>query len=200
MSKKTLVDRAIEFAVLAHGSDTRKGSSTPYITHPFGVAILLAQQGCSEEVIAAGLLHDVIEDTRYKEGDIRARFEDSVADIVNGCSEPDRDKKSWEERKEHTHEALKTACLDVKMVTCADKLQNLRSMVADYEAEGEDLWNRFNRGKEKQAWYYRGIVKSLLCKTLPDGGGHAFFQTLNAEVEEFFGRRLGIPPTCGLEV
>ena len=193
MSRKTLIDRAIEFAVLAHGSDTRKGSVTPYITHPFGVALLLAQQGCSEEVIAAGLLHDVIEDTRYKEGDIRARFEDSVADIVMGCSEPDRDRKSWEERKEHTHEALKTACLDVKMVTCADKLQNLRSMVADYEAEGEDLWSRFNRGKEKQAWYYRGIVKGLLCNDSVDPENREFFQMLGREVADFFGRLLKVP-------
>lgn len=120
MPGKTLLDRAIEFAVDAHGDGTRKGTAIPYITHPFGVALLLAQQGCSKEVIAAGLLHDVVEDTEFGEKHIRSRFGDTVANIVKGCSEPGKGKDSWEVRKTHTHEFLKSANVAVKMVACAE--------------------------------------------------------------------------------
>lgn len=56
------IDRALRFAVQAHGSQTRKGTAVPYITHPVGVALLLARTGASDDVIAAGLLHDTAED------------------------------------------------------------------------------------------------------------------------------------------
>jgi (p)ppGpp synthase/HD superfamily hydrolase len=132
--QQSLMDRAIQFALLAYGDDKRKGTLIPYITHPYAVGMILAQQGCDEEVIAAGLLHDVVEDTEYTIENIRSQFGDRIADIVQGCSEDKS--KTWKERKSHTIETLPTVSPDIQMVTCADKLHNIRSIVNDFRAEG----------------------------------------------------------------
>jgi (p)ppGpp synthase/HD superfamily hydrolase len=106
------IDEAIEFASLAHKSQFRKGTDIPYISHPFGVAMLLQQAKCEEEVILAGLLHDTLEDTDTTEEDIRSRFGPTVLELVIAASEPDKS-ASWEERKQHTLEFLKHAKLEV---------------------------------------------------------------------------------------
>ena len=144
----------------------RKGTKIPYITHPFGVAVLLSRAGCSDEMVAAGILHDTVEDAgserkrKITEGRIGKLFGDRVLSIVKGCSEPDKD-KPWEERKEHTLEFLKTAPVEVRFVALADKLNNIRAIASDYKEKGEGLWKRFKRGKEDQKWYYGGLVKAL---------------------------------------
>ena len=83
-----------------------------------------------------------------------------VRQLVEGCSE---DKNlSWEERKEHTVQMLKSEIsMDVKLITCADKLSNLRSICLDYRELGDALWSRFRRGKEKQRWYYRALGEAM---------------------------------------
>jgi (p)ppGpp synthase/HD superfamily hydrolase len=182
--ENTLVDRAILFAMEAHGQVPRRGSSIPYVSHPIAVGILLAQQDCDEDVIAAGLLHDVVEDTIFSLEDVRARFGDRVASIVNGCSE-DKE-KTWDQRKSHTIETLQNASPDIQIVTCADKLHNLRSIAGDYEKLGEDLWNRFREGKVKQEWYYRGIAESLTIKLDSNKKTPELFLIFKGEVEAFF--------------
>lgn len=154
------MDEAIEFAALAHKNQFRKGSDTPYISHPFGVAFLLREAGCTEDVVIAGLLHDTLEDTQTTEEDIRSRFGENVLRLVKGASEPDKT-ASWEERKRHTLAFLKTADLDVRLLACADKLHNLRSLRRDAERLGDALWEKFNRGYEQQRWYYTNLVSSL---------------------------------------
>src|SRR5438270_10454843 len=110
------IDRAIELAATAHRHQVRKGTDIPYITHPYVVGIMLAQIGCDEEVVAAGILHDTVEDTPLTLDDIRAQFGDRVASIVEGCSEPDKS-ASWEHRKQHTLEYLKSAPWEVRIVS-----------------------------------------------------------------------------------
>ena len=171
-----LIDRAIEVAVKAHQKQKRKGTSIAYITHPFAVGIILAGAGCSEEVVAAGILHDTIEDARIKRSRIREAFGEQVAFIVEKCTEPDK-RRSWRERKQHTLASLKEAGLDVKFVVCADKLHNIRTIARDYRKVGERVWKRFRRGREDQKWYYTSLVAALSSK-----GGNASYEKLYEEL------------------
>ena len=149
---------AIEFATKAHSGHFRKGTKIPYIVHPLGVAKILIENGCPEEVVVAGILHDTVEDTPVTIEDIRRSFGEKVASLVEGASEPDKS-DTWENRKRHTIDCLKTAPLDVLLVSLADKLDNIRAIRADYEKLGDALWPRFNRAKESQVWYYTALAK-----------------------------------------
>ena len=158
--ENSMIKRAIELAAKAHHNQFRKGTDTPYFAHPCNVGVILAQNGCPEAVVAAGILHDTIEDTPLTIEDIRTQFGNEVSTIVEGCSEPDKS-LSWMERKQHTIDFLAKAPMEVKFVTCADKLDNISSIALDYDELGEDFWQRFNAGKEEQSWYYHGLVNSL---------------------------------------
>jgi len=182
-----MINLAIEVAAQAHQGQVRKGTNIPYITHPYAVGILLLQAGCAEEVVVAGLLHDTLEDTSLSLEEIRRQFGQRVADIVLGCSEPNR-ALPWEERKQHTLNFLRLAPLDIRWVVCADKLHNLRTLAYDLTLLGDQIWSRFSRGRSQQEWYYRGIVDSLWHNLhLPHLSGSLFHQ-LKEEVEELFGK------------
>ena len=180
-----MIDLAIETAVNAHQNQVRKGTDIPYITHPLAVGIILAKAGYSDDVIVAGILHDTVEDTSITLDYLRNTFGKKVSTIVEGASEPDKS-LPWEERKRHTLEFHKGASLEVKFVTLADKLNNIRAIKADYAEIGEELWERFNRGKEAQKWYYQGLMQALR-----DDSADEAYQTLHSqfsqEVSEVFG-------------
>ncbi|WLR51330.1 HD domain-containing protein [Bacillus tianshenii] len=161
----TLIDSAVEFAAVAHDKQYRKSTNIPYISHPVAVGFMLQALGCSEEVVAASILHDVIEDTPYTKEGIEDKFGKHVANLVEGASEQDKS-LSWEERKQHTIEQLKHASLELKYVVLGDKIHNLKSIVAAFEQEGEQVWERFKRGKAKQQWYYQSIYNA--CKQTDD--------------------------------
>ncbi|MFD0674095.1 HD domain-containing protein [Cohnella sp. GCM10027633] len=170
----TLIDQAIEFAAHAHRKQKRKGTKIPYISHPYAVGLILQKAGCKEEVVAAGILHDTLEDTKATREELSERFGPAVLEIVEGCSEPDKE-ASWEERKQHTLDYLRNAPLTIRLVACADKLHNIRSVARDLEKHGEETWERFKRGRELQQWYYTGLVDSL---------GHASRFPLLEELQE----------------
>ncbi len=178
-----MINRALELAAKAHAEQKRKGTEIPYITHPCAVAIILGRAGCDDEVIAAGLLHDTIEDAGILIEDIKFDFGNRVAEIVNSCSEPDKS-LSWEERKEHTIQHLSNASTDIKYVACADKLHNLSTIAAGLKTHGTDLWCRFNRGQDSQAWYYRGVVNALGNNEFSNTAIYGEFSSL---VKEVFG-------------
>jgi (p)ppGpp synthase/HD superfamily hydrolase len=167
--------RAINVAARAHLHQNRKSENLPFITHPFAVGLILSRAGCSEEVIAAGILHDTVEDTSMTLEDIRREFGERIAALVGSASEPDRS-LSWEERKTHTVETVKKAVLEVKMVVCADKLHNVKTIADAMKEIGEQVWSRFKRGKEQQEWYYRSLAESLSSET-----EHRGYQMLLAE-------------------
>jgi len=179
-----LIDRAIEVAVKAHQKQKRKGTSIAYITHPFAVGIILAGAGCSEEVVAAGILHDTIEDARIKRSRIREEFGEKVAFIVEKCTEPDK-RRSWRERKQHTLDSLKEAGLDVKFVVCSDKLHNIRTIARDFRKVGERVWKRFRRGREDQKWYYTSLVAALSSKG-DNASYEKLYKELRRKVKEVF--------------
>ncbi len=165
-------NKALTVAYNAHIKQNRKGTDIPYIVHPLEVAVILIENGADEDVINAGLLHDTLEDTDISLEYLVENFGRKVAELVKGASEPyklnletklsdDERKVSWKLRKNHTIEYLKTAPLDIKLITCADKLSNIRSLVRDYEKVGDNLWQRFNAGYEEQKWYYNSLIESL---------------------------------------
>ncbi len=160
--RETII-KAINLASDAHKKQRKKGTDIPYITHPLLVGMILIEKGANEEEIIAGILHDTLEDTELSYKDIEKEFGKKVADIVKACSE---DKKlQWEERKKHHIEDARIAPISVKRVMSADKLANLYMIKEDLNKEGEKLWNRFRKGKEKQKWYYSNMAKSLESNT-----------------------------------
>ncbi|MFC4322872.1 HD domain-containing protein [Litchfieldia salsa] len=175
------ISLAIEVATIAHKEQYRKLTNIPYIVHPYTVGMYLLKHGCSEDVVCAGILHDTLEDTEITLLDIEKQFGSEVARLVEECSEPFKE-DVWEVRKQHTIDFLKTATKEVCMITCADKLHNIRSIRHDYQLIGEGVWEKFNRGRNQQAWYYKGIVNSL-SKELSD---EQLFLDLQKEISYIF--------------
>ena len=183
--KSNIIFKAIEFTTKAHSGQFRKGTKIPYLIHPFGVAKILIEQNCSEEVIAAGILHDTVEDTHTTVEDIRNSFGEKVAALVEGASEPNR-QDPWEKRKRHTIDYLKTAPMDVLLIACADKLDNIKSTREDYEKCGESIWSRFNRPKKNQKWYYQKLL-NVFNSRINDGLSRSLINKFKAEVQRIFG-------------
>ena len=152
-----MIFKAIEFSTKAHTGLYRKGTKIPYITHPLNVAQILIEYECPESVVTAGILHDTLEDTQATVDDIRDAFGYEVADLVNAVSEPNKS-DTWENRKAHTIKHLKTASPEVLMISLADKMDNIKKIREDYEKIGNKVWERFNRPKEKQKWYYETLA------------------------------------------
>jgi (p)ppGpp synthase/HD superfamily hydrolase len=152
-----MIFKAIEFAAKAHAGQYRKGTKIPYIVHPLSVAKILIEHGCPEHIVIAGILHDTIEDTSATLDQIREIFGPAVTDLVETASEPDKS-DTWENRKEHTIEHLKTLPHAAVILALADKLDNIRAIRDDLERNSEGLWDRFNRPREQQKLYYENLV------------------------------------------
>ncbi|WP_458862548.1 HD domain-containing protein [Acidaminobacterium chupaoyuni] len=152
-----LFHAALEFAANAHAGQKRKGSGAPYIIHPVEVAQILTESGAGDEVICAGLLHDLVEDTGCTAEQIEKAFGPRIAELVKAESEDKS--RSWEERKQTTIHHME-ACrdLDILLLCCADKVSNLRSLAADYQKTGEAVFSHFKRGRKEQAWYYGSLL------------------------------------------
>lgn len=155
-----MIQKAIRFAIKAHKDQIRKGTIHPYIEHPIHVGILLAIAGMRQEVVAAGILHDTLEDTETSEADIESEYGHDVLLLVKASSEPDKN-LPWTERKQHTIDFLKGESSEVKMIALCDKLSNLMAMEADLKGIGSGFWGRFNAGFEEQKWYFESLVKAL---------------------------------------
>ncbi|WP_019241533.1 MULTISPECIES: HD domain-containing protein [Bacillus] len=173
-------DQALAFATKAHNGQTRKNSSQPYIEHPIRVAGILKDAHFREEVVIAALLHDVVEDCPVTIEEIKETFGKDVATIVAYHTE--NKALSWEERKQHTIEVVQTAPLEVKALIVADKLDNLQSLIQQYDKLGEKVWTAFKRGKKEQAWYNKSVVEAI--KDIEDAP--EFFKVYQKLVEQFF--------------
>lgn len=150
------------FATKAHKGQIRKSDKEkPMIIHPINVANILETYNYDDNVVAAGYLHDVLEDTKYKEEDLLRKFNKDIVSLVLGSTEPDKS-LSWEERKRHTINTIKNLDLRHKAVVCADKISNLEDIRIIFEIKGEKDFSAFKRGYDKQKWYYSEIYKSLI--------------------------------------
>ena len=161
----SVFDDAARFAVEAHAGMWRKGSDTPYVLHPFEVASIVATMTSDEEVLAAALLHDTVEDAGAQLDELRSRFGERVAALVASETEdkhPELPKaQTWRLRKEESLARLAAATDDgARMLWLADKLANLRSFARLVGREGDDAWRHFNQSDPGQhRWYYRSVAE-----------------------------------------
>ena len=156
------------YAYQVHSGQRRKGTGIPYIAHILGVAALAIEYGADEDEAIAALLHDAAEDGGGEAtlAEIRARYGDAVGDIVLGCSdslvEDPEDKLPWQERKENYLAHLQNASASVCLVSAADKLHNVRSIIRDYHEHGDAIWERFQGRRDGTLWYYETVADTLI--------------------------------------
>ncbi|MBR0131605.1 MAG: HD domain-containing protein [Lachnospiraceae bacterium] len=183
----TLFDKAIYFAVEKHSGMKRKNENTPYILHPLEVAAIAGTMNCDEEILAAAVLHDTVEDTNATIEEIKSLFGDRVALLVASETEDKRPQippdESWRIRKEESLAELKSASdPGVKIVWLGDKLSNMRSFYRAWKISGDAIWEDFNqKDKAEQAWYYR-----YACELLSELKDHQAWKELCLLVETIF--------------
>ena len=162
----TLLDRAIIFAVRAHAGTERRGKGFPYIVHPMEAVEIVATMTNDQELLAAAVLHDTVEDTDTTIEQIRNEFGDRVASFVAAESdEPHQSRDSienWRNRKQAAMDRLASASRDAKIVALGDKLSNMRAIARDYAEQGDQLWHLFHSKDPKDhEWHYRGLAEAL---------------------------------------
>jgi len=181
----TLLDRAIVFAVRAHAGTERRGKGFPYIVHPMEAVEIVSTMTKDQELLAAAVLHDTVEDTDTTVEQIRTEFGDRIASlvasesdiVVDGVNEED----SWHARKQAAIDRLALASHDAKMVALGDKLSNMRAIARDYAQQGDALWNLFHAKDPKEhEWHYRGLAESL--RELQDTFAYKEFEQLINQV------------------
>ena len=188
MFDKDILKQAFDLAVRSHGNQKRKGTGIPFIAHPMAVASLVIEAGGSDHVVAAALLHDVVEDTKTTEDQIRCIFGNHIGDLVMAVTHIKIDWKKLKTAKEIAEalresrlkyfERIRSLGLEVQLLSAADKLHNARSIYADLRAVRDEhrdiavpkdysnriaaydaIWNRFRGGRDGTIWYYTELAK-----------------------------------------
>jgi (p)ppGpp synthase/HD superfamily hydrolase len=137
------------------------------LAHLLGVCALVQHHGGSEDEAIAALLHDALEDKPdlMSPEDIRARFGEVVLQLVLVATDTPPGyaggaKSSWSDRKEAYLRDVRKKDPSLLRVTVADKVDNLRALLADYVRIGEPFWDRFNAPRDAQLWYYRAAAEA----------------------------------------
>lgn len=171
-------DAALIFAAQAHGQQVRKGSDVPYIAHVVHVSTLLLRYGYAEDVVVAGLLHDVVEDCGVDIATIAAAFGEEVARLVAAVTKPPD--ASWEEARATLLQQVSTGGPTVAALKAADSIHNARTIIADVQRDGPQVWQRFKRGYEPTVQYYRNIIATVQ----PWLDGHPLYDELRLAVSD----------------
>jgi len=151
---------ALVLANQLHAHQFRKGSGVPYISHLLGVTALVLEMGANENEAIAALLHDAVED---QGGEatlklIREQFGATVAELVLGCSDSQvMPKPPWAERKQKHLTKLRHSPLPILKISLGDTLHNARTIQIDRRRHGEEIWQKFSRGKSGILWYYQNL-------------------------------------------
>jgi len=155
-------DAALVLASSLHREQARKASGVPYVAHLLGVASLVLEEGGSEDMVIAALLHDAAEDqggeTTLEE--IAAAFGAEVARWVRQSSDSfTQPRPEWESRKRHHLAQIPSADREARLIMLADKVHNARSILADHARVGPDVWERFSVPRERTMWYYETLLE-----------------------------------------
>lgn len=189
MKLTPLIQKAIDTAARLHRHQSRKNDKDlPYVSHPFSVALILGEYTTKPEIIAAGLLHDVLEDVKgYSYDDLLKDFGPEVASLVKAVSE-DKDPTSeidkritWMDRKKGYLENLAKHGPEALLICAADKIHNLRSTTEWYYETGEKTWERFNASLQNQIWYHQSVLRIVKIGLR----GNMIVGALEKEIEEF---------------
>jgi len=180
-----LLDRAIVFALRAHAGTERRAKGFPYIVHPLEAVTIVATMTSDQELLAAAVLHDTVEDTDVTIDQIRAEFGDRIASLVAADSDmPVQDmnaEDSWYVRKQAAIDRIAASSHDAKIVAMGDKLSNMRAIARDYVMQGDALWNLFRVNNRKDhEWHYRGLAEAL--RELQDTFAYKEFEQLINQV------------------
>jgi (p)ppGpp synthase/HD superfamily hydrolase len=155
---------AVRYAADAHAGQTRRGTPVPYLSHLLGVASIVLDDGGDEDEAIAALLHDAAEDAggRARLDDVRARFGDKVARIVEACTDSwTTPKEPWIERKTSYIEHARHLKPDELRVSAADKVHNTWAILRDLRAHGDAVWKRFKASPDDTMWYYESLVRAF---------------------------------------
>ena len=163
---RALIADAFAFALEAHGTQTRKGTNIPYVSHVIRVCGLVLEYGGDARQAAAGLLHDTIEDCDVTEEDLRERFGVDVARLVRALSDvlegdTAESKSPWLKRKRAYVAHLAHVPRRVRLVSACDKLDNLRAIVDDVATHGTRTLRRFSGSPRQIRWYYESVIAAL---------------------------------------
>ena len=156
-------ERALQYATIIHGGQRRKHSDVPYMAHLLGVASIALEYGADETEAIAAVLHDAVEEAGGTDrlADILMRFGETVAEIVDGCTDTKaQPKPPWRARKAAYIAHLPHATASVRLVSAADKLYNARLLLKDLRLNGNGAWNQTKGGKEGTLWYLRCLVQA----------------------------------------
>jgi (p)ppGpp synthase/HD superfamily hydrolase len=187
--------RAMVFAAELHDGQFKKGGrNITYISHLLGVTSLVIEAGGDEDMAIAALLHDAVEDqgghpTLER---IRAEYGERVAHIVEGCTDSEIEPKPpWLERKRaYVGHVREHADSEVTLVSAADKLHNVRAILADFRELGDAVFDRFKGRKDGTLWYYRAMVDAFRDAMVRNGliqharGNQRLVDELEREVSE----------------
>jgi len=180
-----MIFRAIQFAAKAHAGHYRKVTRIPYINHPLAVARIITEFGFEEEPLAvAAVLHDTVEDSATTVNQLRNQFGCEIASLVDAVS-VERRCESWRERKAKLLRYLEAARLEVLILSCADKLDNLRSLRSDLQRLGHTVWDAFNAERNDQFWYYSSL-SVLYQRRLVDAREGALGAAFQEEMRRVF--------------
>jgi len=164
------MQEALLFALDAHQfhqQQKRKGKDVPYIVHPLAVGLLLAHAGAKEETIVAGILHDTIEDStpehKVTKQILSERFGPEVARLVASVSETDKT-LPWAERKRRALEDIARFDEESVLVKSADVICNAEELLSDYARDGDEVFSRFNAGKEKYLVSQMRVIRALVVR------------------------------------
>ncbi len=182
--RSPLVKGALEKARSAHAGQTRNGSGgMPYVEHPITVAALLEENNYGDEVLAAALLHDVVEDSETTLDELRQLFGEPVAGMVGALSD-DESIDSYRERKAEHRERVAAAAGDALAIYGADKLTNVKAIRAAYESEGDAVREEFKVPVELKTEIWEADLQ-LLREKAPE---LPFLDELDAELTRFRAR------------
>lgn len=174
-----LVKSAFDWAAVWHDGQLRKypGARVPYMSHVAGVAAILSRHGFADEVVAAGALHDVLEDCGVSHADLASKFGAEVADLVRDVSEEDKS-LPWEARKRHYLERFSTKRWEAQAISLADKVDNFQSIIVCAHTFG-DPWAMFKRGRDAQLERFRDL-RSRAARLSPHPLIDEYARTLEA--------------------
>jgi (p)ppGpp synthase/HD superfamily hydrolase len=164
------IQQAINLAIQTHEihqKQKRKGKDITYITHPLTVGLILARAGADEDTIIAGILHDTIEDSipeqKVTKAMIMEKFEEKVADLVDSVTEQNKS-LTWDERKQEALAHIQDFSNESLLVKSADIISNASELLEDYKMEGENVFARFNAGKEKILQHYLHAISTIVLR------------------------------------
>jgi (p)ppGpp synthase/HD superfamily hydrolase len=178
------IDKAIRISAIAHQKQSRKGSNTPYIVHPFAVMCIASQYTDDESTLIACLLHDVIEDVseEYSQRDMVNDFGQHVIDIVIGVTKQPN-MGDWHATCEAYLTNLETnAPIESAVVSVADKIHNIMSILEDYQTQGEKIWDIFSEDKHSQLWWFKS-TREVAGKMIPENKILGLFDEYITKIE-----------------